>query len=111
MDKKELNRNYGEFEGWGTAYRQFDTIFGKKNAMGVSGYCRCAGDRSESETVRRSARGYSHIDTLKKLRYQNLKRSGLIQQREIQTQTEDLEAKANEKAAEVLESQVVGGEV
>jgi hypothetical protein len=27
MDKKELNRNYGEFNGWGSAYNQFENIF------------------------------------------------------------------------------------
>lgn len=27
MEKKELNRTYGNFKGWGSAYSQFNNIF------------------------------------------------------------------------------------
>ena len=94
MDKKELNRTYGEFNGWGTAHTQFNNIFSNQRAQNT---------RTQSQSVRK---GYSHIDTLRKLRNQKL---APVNQQEVQTQTEeakDVNQKI-EQVAELMQSEVV----
>ena len=61
MDKKELNRNYGEFNGWGSAYNQFENIFETGRGGSVP-----------PKTKQSIHRNYSHIDTLKKLKEQRM---------------------------------------
>ena len=61
MEKKELNRSYGDFKGWGTAYTQFKNIVSPNIFK----------DQAELQQRSQSQRqGYSHINSLMKLRNQ-----------------------------------------
>ena len=100
MEKKELNRTYGQFDGWGTAYSQFDNIFqnGKR------------GDQAPG-TQRSVYRSYSHIDTLRKLRGLKSAKLEPVPQPNVDAKVTPVVAKKQDSKAVPELAKVVGKEL
>ena len=87
MDKQELNRNYGDFKGWGQALHQFNHL----RPVSLS--------KTATALPKVRSTGYSHIDTLRKLRNQK--------QGVQQTKPNQQVPQKAEEVAQLMESEVV----